>query len=247
MNLLRADRSTLSIEQWNLLSNLVHCYDEHSGISVADRFVREQNVLPLKSRFKVTPVNDFITSLVGTAHLLFEKNADFLSLSSFDRAHLLRGRVQYVGGIGACFLMHTMGLYTNPGFSRTVKHIYGLATFEGSHRTGAQADSDLVFMKLVFAIVLFSTFDYTVYAGQPSVHFENLRCILKLQDTYIELAWRYLLYKYDHCQAVRCFAKAVRCIFALIDGHVGVDRCEHFTQMVDHVVKQVEGTLTISP
>ncbi|CAF4328386.1 unnamed protein product, partial [Rotaria sordida] len=48
LNLLRSDHSTLTIDQWNLISNLSHCYDEYGGILLGEHYIREQNLLPLK-------------------------------------------------------------------------------------------------------------------------------------------------------------------------------------------------------
>ncbi|CAF3960500.1 unnamed protein product, partial [Rotaria sordida] len=52
LNLLELNRSILSMDQWNLLSNLVNCFDENSGYAFVERFIVEQNRLPLKLRFK---------------------------------------------------------------------------------------------------------------------------------------------------------------------------------------------------
>jgi hypothetical protein len=49
----------LSIDQWNLLSNLTHCYDEYNGFLLARRFIQEQNDLRPKMRFKLASDNEF--------------------------------------------------------------------------------------------------------------------------------------------------------------------------------------------
>ncbi|CAF1026379.1 unnamed protein product [Rotaria sordida] len=71
LNLLQSDQSTLSTDQWNLLSNLVHCYDEHSGYSMAVCYTREQNALPSKARHKVTSV--IISFLTTELHTLLDE------------------------------------------------------------------------------------------------------------------------------------------------------------------------------
>ncbi|CAF5054902.1 unnamed protein product [Rotaria sp. Silwood1] len=58
-NLLQSDQSTITLDQWNLLSNLVHCFDENSGYTLVESFIEEQNRLPLKLRFKYSLVYDF--------------------------------------------------------------------------------------------------------------------------------------------------------------------------------------------
>jgi hypothetical protein len=240
LNLLQADQSTMSVDQWNLLSNLIHCYDEHSGLSVADRFVREQNALPIKARFKTSPVSDMITSLMGGATLLFEKNADFLLLSSHDRSLLLHGRLKYIASLGCSFILRAMKLYTNPRFYSAAEVIFGSETLAAGKRTGEQIDLDIIFVKLTLAIILFSTLDNTVYMNTAPVNLENVHAVLRIQDTYTDLAWRYLIYKYDYSYAVTCFSNIIRCIFNINDALTEVATRMEYKTLVDGLIKQTE-------
>ncbi len=70
---------TLNVDQWNLLSNLIYCYDEYSGFSMAERYTR---------------VNELFASLMAGAQLLFEKNPHFLLLSSQDPFSVTSGENQ---------------------------------------------------------------------------------------------------------------------------------------------------------
>jgi hypothetical protein len=243
--LLRADQSTLSVEQWNLLSNLIHCYDEHSGLAVADRVVREQKALPVRSRFKVTVVNDLFASLMAGAQLLFETNADFVSLTPHDRSLLLHGKLKYVGGLSSCFILHSTGLFDNPVFCQTVEPAYGSTTLAGSKHAGGFFDSDIIFMKLVLAIILFSTFDYTVYVGAAPVNLHNAQAMHRIQDTYVELAWRYLIYKFDHSYAIGRFSNLIRCIFLLNNALVDAVAHEQYNDLLDGVSRRTEETLSL--
>ena len=207
---------------------------------MADRFVREQNALPIKARFKITGVGQMVTSMMGGAGLLFEKNADFLSLSSPDRSLLLHSKFKYVGSLGAGCIMRAMGLYDNAAFCSAAEVIFGSETLAASKRTSDLIDLDIIFVKLTLAIVLFSTLDYTVYMNTVPVNLQNLQAVLRIQDTYTELAWRYLIYKYDFSYAVRCFSKIIRCIFNLNDALVEVAARAEYKILVDGLIKQTE-------
>ncbi|CAF5148873.1 unnamed protein product, partial [Rotaria sp. Silwood1] len=78
LNLLKFDQATLSMDQWNLLSNLVHRFDENSGYAFVEHFLEEQKRLPLKLRFKQSSVQHFFISLLSKVQLVFEKNRDCL-------------------------------------------------------------------------------------------------------------------------------------------------------------------------
>ncbi|CAF1474176.1 unnamed protein product, partial [Rotaria sordida] len=81
LNLLQSDQSTLNIDQWTLISNISHCYDEYSGLSMGERFMSEQNALPLELRLKGESLIEFTRMALDGLRLLYEKNKDFISLS----------------------------------------------------------------------------------------------------------------------------------------------------------------------
>ena len=118
MNLLRSDQSTLSIDQWNLLSDLVHRFDEHSGYAFVEHFIQDQNMLPLKLRFKYSSVTNFIMSLNSKVQLIIEKNRDYLSLSLHDRTTLLRTTVEYTTSVGGIFISCQHQLFDYPSFDQ---------------------------------------------------------------------------------------------------------------------------------
>ncbi len=246
MNLLRSDQSTLTTEQWNLLSNLIHCYDEHSTFTTARHFLNEQNKLPIKIRFKLGPVNEFLTSCVAGAQVLFEKNANFVSLCSHDRSLLLHNTIKRVGGIGTCFTLHNIGLFGNPAFCKTAESIYGTIICDASKRTGVQLDSDVVFTKLILTVLIFSTPDYVYYTNTPPSNLKDMKTILHFQEMYIELAWRYLLYKYDHNRAVLSFSNLIRCLFTFHNAVVAAVKLQQYLDMINSFVKQTEETLSLS-
>ncbi|CAF1603905.1 unnamed protein product [Rotaria magnacalcarata] len=246
LTLLRSDTSTLSIDQWGLLSNLIHCYDEHGGFLVAERFTSEQNGLPLKARYKYGSLNALYSSLMTGSQLLFEKNADFIALSSHDRSHLIYGRLKYLGGIGACFILSHVKLFDNPAFYSASEAVYGSPAMEAGKATCNLIDSDVVFVKLGLSILAFSTFDYTFYTNTETSNLENITAVLRIQDMYIELAWRYLVYKYGHSRAVISFSNLIRCIFSGNKSTVEAIERKQYTDMVDAMIKQAKQTLSLN-
>ncbi|CAF1562067.1 unnamed protein product, partial [Rotaria sp. Silwood1] len=155
-NLLQSDQSTITLDQWNLLSNLVHCFDENSGYTLVESFIEEQNRLPLKLRFKYSLVYDFFTSMMGNVQIAFEKNRDFLSLSRHDRITLLRTTVEYTSTIGSIFTLRQYKLFNYPSFYESAEIIFQPSATVFIKRVIDQLDPDNTFIKLILAIVAFS-------------------------------------------------------------------------------------------
>lgn len=205
----------------------------------------DQSALPIKARYKSAPVSQLIESLMGGGRLLFEKNADFVSLNVHDQSVLLHGKLKYVGGLSTCFTLSSVGLYDNVAFCQTNELIFGPAVLAGSKRVCKQIDSDIVFVKLALTILLFSTFDYTAYTNSAANCLHDVKAVLRIQDAYVELAWRYLLHKYDHRRAVLCFSDLIRCIFTSNDAVVEAGMREQYTRIVDVLVQQTEASLSL--
>jgi hypothetical protein len=60
------------------------------------------------------------------------------------------------------------------------------------------------------------------------------------------IVWRYLLYKYDHEQAFRCFSNLIRCLFSLNDALVEAIQSKQYIDTINSIVKRIEETLTLS-
>ncbi|CAF4112107.1 unnamed protein product [Rotaria sordida] len=245
LNLLRSDQSTLTVEQWNLLSNVSHCYDEYSGFSIGEHYMFEQNNLPLKFRFKTTSITELYQKIFDGAQLLYKNNRDFLSLSVNDRSTLFRSTLPYIAGLSTNFIVRKIGLTNYPAYFDTVEIITHPSIISAARHLAYHLKFDIIIMKLFLVILSFSTFKHTVYSYIPSDNLSDIKQILHIQDTYIELAWKYLLYKYNHEQAVKCFSDLIRCTFVIHDAIVKAQDIQWFTNAIDSITQQIEQTLIL--
>jgi hypothetical protein len=197
-------------------------------------------------RFKLAAVNEFYTSFLSGGQLLYEKNADVISLCSHDRSILLRNTIKYVAGLGTCLISRYTRLLDNTALYKSSEAIYGSATLANTIRVIDQLDFDSTFIKLVLALLVFSTFHYIYYTNMAPDNLINIKAVLVIQDMYTELAWRYLLYKYDHERAVICFSNLLKCLFLLNDAIVEAVECKQYRDMIDSLVEQTEETLKLT-
>ena len=107
-------------------------------------------------------------------------------------------------------------------------------------------DFDLVIFKLLLAIFSFSTFRCIGYSTNSPKNLTNIEEILRIQDTYVEVTWRYLLYKYDHQQTVKCFSDFIRCLFVMNDAMTLSQQVEWFNSRVDSITKKTEESFSLN-
>jgi hypothetical protein len=212
---------------------------------MAEKFTSDQKKLPVKLRFRNSSVSEVIGTFVAGAQLLFEKNAHFRSLSLRTRSLLLHKTIKQVGGLSCSFIVNSSKLLDDHGFYQSVEMIYGKASLASGCVAIQRLNMDVVFVKLVLAILLFSTFDCTHDSNKAPMILPDVKAILAIQDIYIELAWRYLLYKYDHRRAVQCFSNLIRSLCALTESLTAAFEVQQYNDMLDTLVKQTEQALRI--
>ncbi|UJR07505.1 hypothetical protein I4U23_011794 [Adineta vaga] len=246
VNLLQSDQSTLSIDQWNHISNLIHCYDENGPLSIAQTFVIEQNSLPVRLRYKSDAVTELYTSIYTEIQQRHGKNKDFLSLCLQDQCTLVHKTVKNVSSIAGLVVLHYTNLLYDPLFLHMNEIIFGLCVTKGLVGMKNTLDDDMTFVKLLIAILSFSTTDYTNFSVSIDENFVNRKTILRIQDTYIELLWRYMVYKHSHQHAVFRFSQALRCVFYSLNCIAEVDAVEEYQVLISTIVEQTEQTIIIS-
>lgn len=246
VNILQADSSTLTTDQWNLLSNLSNCYDENSGLSVCENFMHDQNNLPLKLRFKSSALIEFFASTLQISPLLYLKNRDFLSLCSDDRSLLLQGTCRTTLSFTTNFVYRQTRVCDYPTFYPTLALITNQNVSTAIERLQPLLDFDVIIMKLFVAILSFSTVQYENITHSNLSGFVNLKEVLRIQDSYIELAWKYFVYQYDYKRAVGYFTHLIRCFFIAHDGVVKANGISWCKREVGSLITKTEQTLLLN-
>jgi len=213
---------------------------------MSERFIREQNALPLKLRLRNGALIEFTQMALERLPLLYEKNQDFVSLPADDRSMLLHNTFKHTGCLSTNFLLHKGGIMDYPMYYDSIETIANSSVVPVAKRLATQLDFDVIIMKLLLAIFSFSTINHTVYSNTSSINLSNIKQIIHIQDTYIELAWRYLLYKYNFEQAVKCFSDLLRCLFTANEIIVKIEEVQWYTDQTDSLVQQTEQSLILN-
>ena len=107
---------------------------------------------------------------------------------------------------------------------------YGSTSANYIRRTAERLDRDVVFVKLLMSLLIFSTFDWFPDPSRDhSMDLSDAKTIVNLQNRYIELMWRYLVHRDDDQRAVRCFSNLLRAEGPLRAGKI-VAQLNHISQ-----------------
>ncbi|CAF1312769.1 unnamed protein product [Adineta ricciae] len=243
LNLLNYDSSLLDSDQWALMRNLVHSYDERHAIQAGKEFVQELDRTHPKLRYRMSSKR--ILEICGLIYKQTEPciraNRDFHTLSSHDRSIVLRGAVDNVSCFAGGFILWNSGLIIDSAVRKALENAFGTMAFNLTLLQISLLDQDLYTIKLTLALVAFCASNCTSYDGDCSTnHLRDPQKILSIENKYSELLWKYLLYKYSFSDAVRRFTQLVQCIVVSLTIRVYLQNIRNHTDVVDSLVQQIE-------
>lgn len=236
----------LTTGQWTLISNLSNCYDEYSGLNLCQDYLAKQNNLPVKIRFKNCSIIELLQTLFNSSQTLYEKNQDFRNLSSEDRCLLVSNTLGYVSCLSSACLTQKVGLTNSPKYYDTLQMISNPKTTEITKYVTQRMHSDAIVLKIFFSILSFSTMNLTIYTNKSTTNLSNNRQIFRIQNEYIELLWKYLIYKYNYQQAIHSICELLKCIFALHQGLIYAQEIQWYADTAEDLVQQTKHNLNIS-
>lgn len=177
---------------------------------------------------------------------LFVRNQDFCSLSRHDQSLLLQNTMVHISGIALIEPISQIRLFDDKAFYASVAQIFGSSGLVSGALATSLLDADTVFVKLMLMIMMFSTLDCFCYIKTHIQNLENIGLIQKIQDRYIELAWKYIVYQYGERRTVQCFSNMVRCSFAGIRSSEEVVECANFKLMLSGLTKEFKEKLNMN-
>ena len=123
--------------------------------------------------------------------------------------------MKYVAGltVSIMFITRYTSLLDNPTLYKSADIIYGSNTLAISNCAVNQFDFDNTLVKLILALLVFSTCNYINYTNIAPINLMNIKKVLRIQDRYNRLVLRYLIYKYNHERTVLFFSNIIRYLF----------------------------------
>lgn len=209
-----------------------------------NEYLSKRNNLPLKSRFKSQTIRELTLLLMSQNQLIFQRNVHFLSLCSSDRTLLVHRVTKYISLITFSLIIHITHLIDDLSFYKTLETLFQSTSMFSTNPIFTRLDQfDVLFLKLSLTIICFSTFDYVIYENQSANHLLHLQHVTEIQNLYIDLAWRYLVYEYNEQQARRYFFNLVQYLFTVNATIVSMYDGESFQEMMQLIIQRTNAAI----
>jgi len=181
---------------------------------------------------------------------LIERTPDFHTLSTQARRVVAQHNLYLTGSINGQFLCREWDLYNNLFFSNACAAHYGPQTLPESQRISSRCDSNGNLVKIfIFAILFSSNISLVMYNKEESIisSEENSLNLMRIQNTYVTILWKYFIYLYDYKQAVIRYANLVRyllAVFRQIEMMTLTQNIPH-DQLIETITTKVEQKLVV--
>jgi len=247
LDLLQNDRSTLTTSQWNLISNVIHVYDEQHPFVRMKCLVEQISSLPPKLRSKPSNTSDMISQVFGSIQPLINRSLDVHSLSIDARRALIKHNMQTTGSLNGFFLFRELNLSNSSIIMNALTALYGHDLARTFVRNSYECDPNGNLIKMLIFILVFSgNCSIVRYDDQEDIRIMSSSARrIEIQNIYITAFWKYLVYLYGFQEAVVRFSSMVKCILHLLNtAELMLNNIIH-NQMVDIIVTQTERSLVI--
>jgi len=240
----------LSTLDWTLLSNVVHAFDNFIPIKQTRETIESLSTLPSSLSLDVSNILSMFTTFYASTELFIGSSADFQILTVAEKCSLYQRNLHGVLHLCATFILRLCGMFDSYKNDKIIISIYGYDIFQQTKRIALQLDYDLTIIKLILFIFAFSSNCYMIDEHGNMLDDKLLYGTFRLfgsQNVYMEVLWKYMIYRYDYYDASARFAKLIKHILDLLkmSEHVHPNNEVH-QNFIDEVTVLTEQSLIIN-
>ena len=179
-----------------------------------------QSSLIPKLRAKHTIAFNFIKSLYLTMKPFVERSQFFSDLSRISRLAMIERNLEVAGAFNLIFLIRELNAVDNLGLLIACQSIYGCDGYQYIHRFITQLEQNRSLVKIMLLVLCFSS-NCSIVTMEIRPSSLNANALVYIQNKLVTLLWKYLLYQYGFCGAVRRLDSMTRLILNIL--HTGLN------------------------
>jgi hypothetical protein len=203
--------------------------------------------LPPKLRTKPSETLNIISNFFSSVQPLIEHSPHLHSLPIDARRALIKYNMYTTGTLNALFLFREFDISSNMTIMNGLIAFYGYDVTMMCVRDSQQYDPNGNLIKMLIFLLAFSdNCSIVTFDGEEGIEFMSSSIHrFKIQNVYVTVFWKYLLYLYGFEQAVIRFSSLVKRILNLLCMAEMI--CNHVThtQLINNIVTETERSLII--
>lgn len=236
----------MTFDEWNLLSTILQAYDEQNLIVRTQNALQEQLSLPPKIRSKISFALDIISLSYTSIQPFLERLPYFHQLPNETRRILLRNNLNGTGTFNSMLAASEAKVFDYEYYIGTCEQIYGPECVNEVERFLSRREFNLTLMKIMLVILAFSS-NCSIILPDWNFNLHNSSSpysmdLLRTQNIFIVLLWKYLVYQYGFDQAVRRLDNLVKYHLDLLNRINDITNQQHF-DMIEDIIRKTTQSL----
>jgi hypothetical protein len=245
----------------NGTTNVTNIYDtlfEEHKLKISQFHTHAQQQ-PIKIRLKIVNYQQLVSIYFTFIVPFLERIPDYQSLDLANRLTLVHHNTATLTGIHSHYINSTTKYipYYDKNYAPVVNMLYKTEIVVETEKLRQKLDavfhSDTVLVKLFLVIGAFSnvasclspTSQTIIKSDDDEVMFS--KTLLRIQNTYVDVLWRYMLFRFRHEELVaRLFTKIVcNCLHVQKFSHDIAEENDLHKDMCDTLVEEIESKLDL--
>ena len=213
LDLLQQSRSTLTNNDWRILSNVIHAYDAFSSIPYACQVSEQLSRLEISGRSVGSTTLEMVGRSILSMRSLISSLPDFQILTTAEQISLLERNWYAISGLNYILIARDSSLIENLRYLRdSGDKLYRADVVAGMIGIKKRIDPDSTLIKIILVILAFSSNCLVLNVPRSRKNDSFLFGTFRLfgsQNVFVEILWKYMVYRYGHEESVIRFARLV--------------------------------------
>ncbi|UJR08984.1 hypothetical protein I4U23_013234 [Adineta vaga] len=249
LSLLSNDRSTLKPSEWATLSNIIHAFDKFSIVSSMRHLIERVNHSQSELKVDIIDTFNLFSAFYTCVESFLRATADFQVLTTNEQQSLFQRNLHGLFNLCGTFMLRDAGMFDNTRNESIIVPLYGHDVVHQAREITNRLDFNSSIVKIIHIIFAFSTNCYTVtYQAnvKKDVFLHGTFRLLGSQNVYIEILWKYMLYRFGFEETVFRFTALVKQMLDLIVLSAGIyQKNAHHQILVDDLVEEAKTALAL--
>ena len=239
---------TLTHDEWNLLSNVLSAYDEQNLVQKTENAIKTQLSLPPKLRSKQMHTLNLLGLFYSSINSFLERSPFFNALSPDLRRLMIENNLNGTGALNLLYTAAQAKLFDHLYLIVNCDRIYGSDYVQENQRLVARLDNNGTLIKLMLMILSFasnsSPLIYQQSRNSTTHSSESISiALLRIQNIFITMMWKYLVYQYGFHDAVKRFDHLVKNYLDILN-RINANLTRAHLAMLDEILNKTTNALT---
>lgn len=234
----------MSSSEWTLLSNIAHAGDRFSPLSKAQSILKR-----IHDHASLKLSVELMSSIYSSFESFISSTADFRVMTTAEQSSLIHRNLDGLWGLHCLFTFREVGVFDDQANQNAVSVIYAPVHVQRTKNLTQKLDPDVTLTKLMLVVLAFSSNSSTLVfdkkVGEDILRHGTYR-LFGSQCVYVEMMWKYMLYRYGHGPSVRRFSNLIKTILNLVNLTCEIHSSNNLHEQMSEVfIEQTERSLRV--